>query len=138
MVTPKCEWPRCHVSSTNDPIVVPSCPGRGPRMSRFTPDALQRFTTRALVTLDVPEPDAALVAESLVEAELEGQASHGLLRLPFLLDRLRAGLINPRPALRVVGDRAAAVLLDADNALGPVAGMRAAELAVERARGAGA
>jgi (2R)-3-sulfolactate dehydrogenase (NADP+) len=107
-------------------------------MSRFTPTALQRFTTRALVARDLPEPDAALVAESLVEAELEGQPSHGLLRLPFLLDRLRAGLINPRPALRVVGDRAAAVVLDADNGPGPVAAMRAVELAVERARASGA
>jgi (2R)-3-sulfolactate dehydrogenase (NADP+) len=107
-------------------------------MSRFTPDALQRYTTNALAALDVPEADAALVAESLVEAELEGQASHGLLRLPFLLDRLRAGLINSRPDIRVVGDRAAAALLDADNALGAVAGMRAAELAVERARESGA
>src|SRR5215469_6133256 len=83
MVTQQCEWLRCHMSSTNDPIVVPSCPGRGPQMSLFTPDALRRFTTRALVALDVPEPDAALVADSLVEAELEGQPSHGLLRLPF-------------------------------------------------------
>src|SRR5262252_10247378 len=105
MVTPQCEWLRCHMSSTNDPILVPSCPARGPQLSRFPPDALLRYATRALVAMDVPEPDAALVAESLVEAELEGQASHGLLRLPFLLDRLRAGLINPRPALSVAGHR---------------------------------
>src|SRR5690348_8308323 len=119
--------------STNDPILVPSCPGRAPHMSRFTPDALQRFATHALAALDVPGPDAALVAESLVEAELEGQASHGLLRLPFLLDRLRAGLINPRPAFRVSGRQSAVALLDADNALGAVAGVRAVDLAVERA-----
>lgn len=107
-------------------------------MSRFTPDALRRYAARALVALDVPEPDAALIAESLVEAELEGQPSHGLLRLPFLLDRLRGGLINPRPAFRVIGDRAAAVVLDADNGPGPVAAMRAVELAIERARVSGA
>jgi LDH2 family malate/lactate/ureidoglycolate dehydrogenase len=106
-------------------------------MSRFPPDALRRFTTRALTAMDVPDADAAVVADSLVEAELEGQASHGLLRLPFLLDRLRGGLINPRPAFRVTGERAAAALLDADNAPGPVAGMRAVDLAVERARASG-
>jgi len=107
-------------------------------MSLYPPDALRRYTAHALAALDVPEPDAALVADSLVEAELEGQATHGLLRLPFLLDRLRAGLINPRPSFRVIGDRAAAALLDADNGLGPVAGMRATELAVSRAAAAGA
>ena len=107
-------------------------------MTRFAPDALLRFTAGALTALDVPETDAVLVAESLVEADLEGQASHGLLRLPFLLDRLGSRLINPRPAFRVSAGRAAAAVLDADNGLGPVAGVRAVELAVERARAAGA
>jgi LDH2 family malate/lactate/ureidoglycolate dehydrogenase len=106
-------------------------------MSRLTPDALRRFASRALLAFDVPEADAALVAESLVEAELEGQPSHGLLRLPFLLDRLERRLVNARPSPRVLGGRGAAALLDADNALGPVAGVRALDLAAERAREAG-
>src|SRR2546430_5742347 len=113
--------------------------GRAPPMdlNRFPPDRLRGFAAAALVARDVPETDAALVAESLVEAELQGQPAHGLLRLPFLLDRLRAGLINPRPTLRLESERPAAVLLDADNALGPVAGVRAVDLAAERARRSG-
>src|SRR5260370_40059391 len=107
-------------------------------MPRSAPDALLRFTARGLGALDVPDADAALVAESLVEAGLEGQASHGLLRLPFLLDRLRSGLINPRPEFRVSAQRAAAVVLDAGNGLGPGAGVRAAGPRRERARAAGA
>src|SRR5260370_35488599 len=91
-------------------------------MPRSAPDALLRFTARGLGALDVPDADAALVAESLVEADLEGQASHGLLRLPFLLDRLRSGLINPRPEFRVSAQRAAAGGLPADNGPGPRAG----------------
>jgi (2R)-3-sulfolactate dehydrogenase (NADP+) len=86
----------------------------------------------------VPDDDAALVAESLVEAELQGQPTHGLARLPFLLGRLREGHINPRPAMKVLGERPAAALLDADNGLGPPAGVRAVELASERAGAAGA
>jgi LDH2 family malate/lactate/ureidoglycolate dehydrogenase len=107
-------------------------------LSRFSSDALHLYVIRALAGLDVPEADGAVVADSLVAAELEGQPSHGLLRLPFLLDRLRAGLINPRPAFRVTGDRPAAVVLDADNGLGPLAGVRAVDLSVERARETGA
>jgi LDH2 family malate/lactate/ureidoglycolate dehydrogenase len=106
-------------------------------MTRFAASHLLDFTTGALVVLDVPEPDAVVVAECLVEAELEGQPAHGLVRLPFLLDRLRQGLINPRPAFGVFGDRVGAATLDADNALGPVAGVKAMSLAAERARVAG-
>lgn len=106
-------------------------------MPRFAAPLLRQLATSALGALDVSEQDAALVADSLVEAELEGQASHGLIRLPLVLDRLRDGLINPRPTMRLSGERPAAAVLDADNALGPVAGMRAVEAAIERAEAAG-
>ena len=35
--------------------------------------------------------DAALVADSLVQADLWGHGSHGILRLPWYAARLRAG-----------------------------------------------
>lgn len=106
-------------------------------MTRFAASELTSLTSRALVVLDVPEPDAVIVAESLVEAELEGQPTHGLSRLAFMLDRLRQGLINARPVFRVSGDRPGAAALDADNGLGPVAGVHAMKLAAELARTAG-
>jgi LDH2 family malate/lactate/ureidoglycolate dehydrogenase len=106
-------------------------------MPRFTADRLSAYARTAVTRLGVPAGDAAAVAESLVEAELEGQPSLGLQRLPALIGRLREGLIDPDPAFAVSGEREAVALLDAGNALGPVAGLRAVELAVERARRAG-
>jgi LDH2 family malate/lactate/ureidoglycolate dehydrogenase len=107
-------------------------------VSRFAAGRLTEFTAAALADLGVPSADASVVAESLVESELDGMATHGLLRLPFLLRRLQAGFITPRPSFRVLAERPATVLLDGGNALGPVAGLRAVELALERARAAGA
>lgn len=107
-------------------------------MPRFAAQSLRRLAADALNALDVPTADAALVADSLVDAELEGQASHGLIRFPFVLGRLRTGLINPRPSMQLTSDRPAVAVLDADNCLGPVAGMRAVEAATERAMTAGA
>jgi LDH2 family malate/lactate/ureidoglycolate dehydrogenase len=106
-------------------------------MARHTAADLERLGSRALFACGVPDADAALVAASLVDAELDGQAAHGLSRLPFLLDRLDQGLINPQPRFEVVGARMAATTLDADNGLGPVAGARACDLATEGARTAG-
>lgn len=106
-------------------------------MGRFAAERLHRFAAGALARVDVPAADADLVAATLIASELDGRPSHGLLRLPFLLERLRAGLVNPQPSFRVFGQRAAAALLDADNGLGPVAGARAADLAVERASAVG-
>ncbi|HZD64593.1 MAG TPA: Ldh family oxidoreductase, partial [Acidimicrobiales bacterium] len=98
---------------------------------------LADFVGAVLTGLDVPEADAATVARCLVAAELEGHASHGVIRLPFYADRLRLGLITPRPRFTVTRTRAAAITLDAGNALGPVAATRAMDVAAEAALEAG-
>jgi LDH2 family malate/lactate/ureidoglycolate dehydrogenase len=101
---------------------------------KIPPDRLHRFITETLRDLDVPAGDASVVADSLVEAELEGQSGHGAIRFPFVLSRLKAGLISPRPAMRIMNESPAAALLDGGNGLGPVVGMRALAIAEAKAR----
>lgn len=85
----------------------------------------------------IPEPDAVTVADCLVEANLMGLDTHGVIRLKFYMDRVKAGGNNPRPDIRTVRETDFSVLLDADNALGPVGGSKAMELAIEKARASG-
>lgn len=99
----------------------------------FAAPALHARLQDALERVGVPPADAGLTAATLIEAELEGQASHGLIRFPTMLQRLRSGAINPCPQMTVHG-AAAVRVLDAGNALGQVAGARALDLAVELAR----
>ena len=63
----------------------------------------------------MPEADARLVADTLVQADLWGHQSHGVLRLPWYLARLRTGvcaavaqpkLIVDAGALAVIGTNA--------------------------------
>jgi LDH2 family malate/lactate/ureidoglycolate dehydrogenase len=104
---------------------------------KVDPGRLHRFITESLLSLEVPTEDAAIVADSFVEAELEGQSGHGAIRFPFVLSRLRAGLISPHPAMRIVHESPAAALLDGGNGLGPVVGMRALAIAEAKARSEG-
>ena len=90
----------------------------------------------ALEREGVPAADADLVAETLVDAELEGQTSQGLSRFPTVLERLHTGGIAARPEMTVHGEGAVR-RLDAGNALGQVAGARALDLAVDLARSHG-
>jgi len=53
--------------------------------------ALLDFATRLLTASDVPDNEAALIAHSLVGANLRGHDSHGVMRIPFYLDGLRKG-----------------------------------------------
>src|SRR3974390_2844613 len=81
-------------------------------------DASERFGRRLLVARGLPEDDAATVSRCLVRADLRGVDTHGLQTLPHYLERVRRGVINPRPNLKVERVTPMAGSLDGENALG--------------------
>jgi LDH2 family malate/lactate/ureidoglycolate dehydrogenase len=98
---------------------------------------VREFAERLLAAHGVPDDDARIVAECLVNADLRGVDTHGAVRLPIYLSRLRRGLINPRPLLVPQRVTPIAALLDAQNGFGFVAGIRAMRDAIEMAQGFG-
>jgi LDH2 family malate/lactate/ureidoglycolate dehydrogenase len=69
----------------------------------------------------VPERDAFLVADALIDADLRGVSTHGLVRFPVYTNRVRKRLVNPTPTVRVVSTKGAVRVLDGDNGFGQVA-----------------
>ncbi|MGE3272316.1 MAG: Ldh family oxidoreductase [Chloroflexota bacterium] len=84
--------------------------------------------------LDVPAEDAGIVAHHLVEADLRGVHSHGVIRVPTYVAGIKAGKINPRPKIEVVEDHGGQVVMDGDFGLGQLTAFRANELAIERGK----
>lgn len=80
-------------------------------------DAL-RLTHDALVTSGMPNEHARVSAKAIVASEAWGIPSHGLMRLPFYLERLSAGGINPAAKLTTVVDLPALIVMDGDDGLG--------------------
>jgi len=54
----------------------------------------------------------------MVEADLRGSDTHGVIRLPLYLRRLKAGGVNPRPNIRIAREKPATALVDGDNGMG--------------------
>lgn len=104
----------------------------------FSASDLERWTSRIFLSEGLPEDDARTVAKVLVWADLRGMDTHGVVRVPRYVDLIRAADLNPRPAMTTRNDSAACIVLEADRAAGPVAMTRAAALAMEKARAAGA
>jgi L-2-hydroxycarboxylate dehydrogenase (NAD+) len=90
-----------------------------------------------LAVLGATAEEQAAVADALTEGDLRGYASHGLLRFPLIVQRIRAGTARVRAEPRVVSRRAAAALLDGDLGLGPFVATRAVDLAATIARDEG-
>jgi LDH2 family malate/lactate/ureidoglycolate dehydrogenase len=105
--------------------------------ARISAEALAAFARRALEAAELPARDAELVAKLMIEADLRGSDTHGVVRLPLYVRRLQAGGINARPNIRLLQDRAATALVDGDNAMGHLVMHYAASLAIEKARSAG-
>ena len=99
---------------------------------------LRALVTRMLVASGLSGDAAARVADGLVEADLEGAASHGVMLMDMYLERIRSGSVSTNTAARVISDRGSAVVLDAGHALGQLTGEQAMGLAVERAKQFGA
>lgn len=94
---------------------------------------LMDFTTDALTRMSVPEGEASLIAKSLIDADLKGVHSHGVVRLPVYIERLQAGVVNPRPVIRTSRDGLGSCVIDGDNGLGHLVGHRAMEAAIDKA-----
>jgi LDH2 family malate/lactate/ureidoglycolate dehydrogenase len=105
--------------------------------NRFSPDALIEFSSAAFRTAGMPASDARLVADTLVQADLWGHQSHGVLRLPWYLNRLKAGVCNPVAAPVFVVDAGAVAVIDGGDAMGQVLTDHAMRDAIRRAKAHG-
>jgi len=105
--------------------------------TRIAADRLAAFIVRALVAAGLSATDAETVAGLMVEADLRGSDTHGVIRLPLYVRRLRAGGINAKPNIRLISDRASVALIDGDNGMGHLVMRRAAALAIEKAKTTG-
>ncbi|HKA40192.1 MAG TPA: Ldh family oxidoreductase [Burkholderiales bacterium] len=103
-----------------------------------TADALKSFVRAVFERAGMSAEHATTVAEVIVWANLRGVDSHGVTRVPRYVEWIGAGVVNPRPAFKVITETAASVLIEADRAAGPVAMTAAMDAAVRKAREAGA
>ena len=89
-------------------------------MTRADPERLTDFAAAVLEAERVPADDARLVASCLVQAEMWGHPSHGMLRLGWYVARIRSGVVDPAAKPETVVDRGALALLDGHEGLGHV------------------
>ena len=93
--------------------------------------------TSMLMKAGVPESNAAKTARAIVTSDVWGNPSHGLMRLPFYLQRITMGGVNPEAELKVISERGAITSLDGENGLGHWQLWDAAVLGVAKAKECG-
>jgi delta1-piperideine-2-carboxylate reductase len=87
----------------------------------FTEDALAALIVRVLARHGMSEPNARILAVSIVAAERDGAHSHGLHRLDGYVDTLRSGWVDGGAVPHVSDVAPSLVLTDAANGFAQVA-----------------
>lgn len=93
------------------------------------------FMTAAFVKLGLPEEDARLCSDVLLESDRRGIESHGLNRFkPIYVDRINAGILYPTTNIEVLRETPTTAVLDAHDGMGMVASKRAMDICIEKAK----
>jgi LDH2 family malate/lactate/ureidoglycolate dehydrogenase len=104
---------------------------------KVDPTRLLNFAAAVYVAAGLSQDDAHLCADTLVQADLWGHQSHGVMRLSWYAARLKAGVCDPKAKPELVVDAGGLALLDGHDGMGQVLTARAAQEAIRRAKAHG-
>ncbi len=95
---------------------------------------LAAFSRDILMEVGLREKEARIVTDSLIDANLRGVDTHGITRLSIYTKRLKEGVVNVDPQMKLKKTMDTVALLDGDNGQGQVVGMRAVNEATKMAK----
>ena len=98
---------------------------------------LTEYCSKLLIKQGVNEEEASVITTSLVEADMSGVGSHGVSRLKIYMKRMEEGVVSKKGEMTVESESPGSLALDAHNSMGIVAGVKAIDLAIEKAKIAG-
>jgi uncharacterized oxidoreductase len=97
-------------------------------------EPLREFSVNVFLAAGVPEDETRIVSDCLVEANLTGHDSHGVLRIPSYVSGLRRGGLVPGARMEVYNETPTSVKLDGKRGFGQVAMVRGMDLAIAKSR----
>jgi LDH2 family malate/lactate/ureidoglycolate dehydrogenase len=102
--------------------------------NRIDPARLAGFGSAVLAALGVPAADADLVSQSLVQADLWGHASHGMMRLPWYARRIQSGAMRAVTTPTLAVDAGPVAVIDGADGIGQVLADHGTREAIKRAK----
>lgn len=103
---------------------------------RYLPfDDLEQYMKQVFVAVGIPEGDAEICADVLIESDKRGIDSHGIGRFkPIYIDRIRDGILFPVTKIDVIKEGPTTMVLDGNNGMGQVISKFAMGKAIEKAK----
>jgi L-2-hydroxycarboxylate dehydrogenase (NAD+) len=105
-------------------------------MKKFIPfEVLEKFMATIMVKAGIPENDAKIISDVLIQADKLGFDSHGVNRLKSIyLDRIKYGIQNPLTNYEIVKEGPTTAVIDGQNGMGHVISYNAMKMAIDKAK----
>ena len=98
-------------------------------------ELMNNFMVDVFKAYGVPEEDAKICADVLLESDRRGIESHGCNRFkPIYLDRIKNGTLLPKTEIEIVKETPTTVVMDAHDGMGMVASHKMMEMLIEKAK----
>ncbi len=98
-------------------------------------DLINNFMIDVFKSYGVPEEDARICTDVLLESDRRGIESHGCNRFkPIYLDRIKKGTLLPVTNWEIVKETPTTIVMDAHHGIGMVASHKMMELLIEKAK----
>jgi uncharacterized oxidoreductase len=95
-------------------------------------DRLRKLSTAIFTAAGCSEGEAERISHYLVEANLAGHDSHGVLRIPSYVDWLRTGKVQANKVLKVVFENDVIAVVDGEFGFGQTLGEQAMKLGIAK------
>jgi len=101
---------------------------------KLQPEALKTMVTRLFAGVGCKDEEARVIADHLVEANLAGHPSHGVIRAPIYLQWLREEKVIAGRSLEIVVDTGTLTVADAGLGFGQWTGKQSVEIGIRKCR----
>lgn len=109
-----------------------------PGSTRIDFDYLEQFMLDSFLAIGVPEKEARICADVLIESDKRGIDSHGVGRLkPIYFDRIAQGILKPHAPIDIISESESSALVDGNLGLGLYIGPYCMDLAIKKAKKTG-
>src|SRR5262245_22598568 len=112
-------------------------PYREKHMPTLAPTALQTFAAQLMQAGGMSPAESSLVAASLVDANLKGYDSHGVMRVPYYVQAIKDGEVAPGGELQILEEGPARIVADAHWGIGQVQAQKLIKLLTVKAKDGG-
>ncbi|MDR0851485.1 MAG: Ldh family oxidoreductase [Clostridiales Family XIII bacterium] len=96
---------------------------------------IESFVIDVFKAVGVPEADAKICTDVLIESDRRGIESHGVNRFkPIYIDRINIGIQSPVTDFEILKETPTTAVIDGHDGMGQVIGVRSMQMAIEKAK----